>query len=185
MSDEPNNIDAQLARDDIRAALAAQTQQVTSIVMAEQITRSEQLARLTEQQRKHNEALATTLERLAFGLRGDWNTFRADLRSEMDARFKARDEQVDTLVAHLEERIIRPFSELPERVETLEYGYANLADRLDVALDPNTPGATIEMVKLQHRVDLLTRLLWFILAALVALALFMAWHQYFVWERLR
>lgn len=44
--------------------------------------------------------------------------------------------QMQSLTALVEERLVRPFAEMAARVETLEYGYAELADRLDLTKQP-------------------------------------------------
>jgi hypothetical protein len=71
-----------------------------------------------------------------------------EIAERIDYRFDAYGQELDayrqqmqSLTALVEERLVRPFAEVVARVETLEYGYAELADRVDTALDPNTQGA--------------------------------------------
>lgn len=110
----------------------------------------------------------------------------------IDHRFQAYNQELDeyrrqhtALLALVEERLLGPFGEVVQRVGDLEYGYANLAERLDAALDPTTPGATIEQVALQDRVATLTRLILALFVAILALAGLLLWHHYYLWARLQ
>lgn len=108
-----------------------------------------------------------------------------DHTETIDHRFQAYNAELNeyrwqhqALMALVEERLSGPFLEMAQRVETLEYGYADLADRVDAALDPTTPGATIAMVVLQDRVALLTRLTSVLVGLVALLFVLMAVHVY-------
>jgi hypothetical protein len=120
----------------------------------------------------------------------------SEFRSRMDSRFDVRDREFDDLAdrfkspaALLEERTA-PFAELPARVERVELAVDHLEQqqgaltaRLDNALDPKRPGATIEMVALQDRVTLLTRLVLATVGLSLFLLLLLALHirQMAIW----
>jgi hypothetical protein len=93
--------------------------------------------------------------------------------------------QMQALTALVEERIVRPFGELVQRVEDMETGYADLYRQLNDALDPNTPGATVAMVKVQDRVRVLTWLVWGLIAVVIVQGMLLIGHHYYLWERLR
>lgn len=110
----------------------------------------------------------------------------------VDHRFQAYNAELNDyrrqnndLLALVEERLLGPFGEVAQRVETLEYGYADLADRLDKALDPDTPGATVAMVKVQDRMRFLTWLVWALIVVVLIQGAFLIGHHYYIWERLR
>lgn len=109
----------------------------------------------------------------------------------IDHRFRAYNVELDeyreqhkAMLALVEERLIGPFGEMVQRVETLEYGYAELAQRLDTALDPASPGATVEMVAVHRRVEMLTRWLIVTLALLFITLILLIWHHYYIYARL-
>lgn len=117
----------------------------------------------------------------------------------VDHRFQAYNAELNEyrrqnndLLALVEERLLGPFGQVVQRVGDLEYGYTDLAERLDAALDPNTPGATVAMVAVQARIDTLERLVRILLIAIAVLAVLsiaqaagLLGHHYYIWERLR
>ena len=112
-----------------------------------------------------------------------------EIAERIDYRFDAYGRELDayrqqmqSLAALVEGALAGPFLETIARVETLEYGYAQLADRVDAALDPNTPGATFEMTVLHRRVDFLTRLVLALLGLSLFLLLLLALH---IWQMMR
>lgn len=140
---------------------------------------------LLKNQERRDEALAKHLGEVVFTLRGDIIEVQGQFQEQFDLRFDAYNQELDVyreqhkaLLTLVEERLIGPFSRVVQRVDDLEYGYAQLANRLDTALDPDTPGATIEQVVLQDRVALLTRLVYALVGMDLFLLILMAVHVY-------
>jgi hypothetical protein len=106
----------------------------------------------------------------------------AELRARMDSRFDVRDREFDDLADRFKSLAV-PFAELPARVERVELAVDHLEQqqgaltaRLDKALDPKRPGATIEMRALQDRVKTLTRLVLATLGLSLFLLILLAIH---------
>lgn len=186
MSDRPDNLNdyaAWLERGNIKEALDALKNQVTYIIGNEQ-TAQMLVKKLGEEQAARDKVLGDRLEQTLFSLKTSLNKSIGTFEEQAIARLDAYGTHIDALSALVEERT-RPFSELAQRVGDLEYGYAQLADRVDAALNPETPGATFEMVVLKRRVDVLVWLLWAMFVIILFLAGLLVWHHYFIWERLR
>lgn len=194
MSNLPENLNdynAWVDRGNIKEALDALKNQVAGMVADEPTKRLVAFREFGQQQEQRDAQLAATMERIVFGFRDDLLRFRGELREEMINRFDAYGEELDryredhrALRTLVEERLAGPFGEVVQRVETLEYGYADLADKLDAALDPSTPGATIGMVVLQDRVTTLTRLILAMFVVILVLGALLLWHHYYIWARL-
>lgn len=185
--DDLNDFHAWFKRGRPDLAFEALLNQITVKIGNEQTSQM-----LLKDQSRRDEALASRLEQIVFGLKGELKIAQIEFQEQLDHRFQAYNAELNDyrrqnndLLALVEERLLAPFGEMVTRVGDLEYGYADLADRLDTALDPATPGATIAMVVIQDRVRLLTWLVWSLLAAVVALGALLIWHHWYIWERLR
>lgn len=186
-----NDYNAWIDKGNIKEAMDALKNQVTFIVGNEQ-TAQMLVKKLRDEQGQRDEVLAGRLEQIVFTLKGDFFKAQGQFQEQFDLRFGAYSRELDVyreqhkaLLTLVEERLLAPFGEMVQRVSDLEYDYADLADRLDAALDPGTPGATIEMVVLQDRVAHLTRLILAMFVVILLLGGLLLWHHYFIWERLR
>jgi hypothetical protein len=196
VSDRPENLNdyrGWLALGNFPEAFDALLNHVTKIVGNEQ-TAQMLVKKLSQEQAARDEQLGHRLEQAMHGLKTSLNNSIGDFQERTDARLTAygaeidrqRDQisRLDRLAALLEESA-GFFTETVLRVGALEYGYAKLADRLDEALDPSTPGATVAMVKVQDRVRVLTWLVWSLLAAVLVQGALLIGHHYYLWDRLR
>jgi hypothetical protein len=186
-----NDYNLQIDKGDFKAALLGLHNQVAMMIAEEQTTRIGQFRERKSQSAEEADHLAKRLEQIVYGLRTDLVDFRADFQTQLNLRFDAYGVELDTMRALLEERTA-PFAELPARVERvelavdhLEQGQTNLTARLDKALDPKRPGATIEMVKVQDRVRVLTWLVWGLIAVVIVQGMLLVGHHYYLWDRLR
>jgi hypothetical protein len=187
VTNQPDNLNdyaAWLALGNIKEAMDALVNRVTGIVGNEQ-TAQMLVKKLSTEQAARDEQLGHRLEQAMHGLKTSLNNSIGDFQERTDARLTAygaeidrqRDQisRLDRLAALLEESA-GFFTETVLRVGALEYGYAKLADRLDLAVDPKRPGATIEMRALQDRVTLLTRLVLATLGLSLFLLILLAIH---------
>jgi hypothetical protein len=196
VSDRPENLNdyrGWLALGNFPEAFDALLNHVTKIVGNEQ-TAQMLVKKLSQEQAARDEQLGHRLEQAMHGLKTSLNNSIGDFQERTDARLTAygaeidrqRDQisRLDRLAALLEESA-GFFTETVLRVGALEYGYAKLADRLDEALDPSTPGATVAMVKVQDRVRVLTWLVWGLIAVVIVQGALLVGHHYYLWDRLR
>ena len=130
-----NDYRAWLRRGDLGLAMEGLLNHVTMIVGNEQTARI-LVKQLREEQAARDEELGKRLEFFAHNLKTSLNKSIGAFEEQTIARLDAYGVQIDALPALVEAALSGPFGEIGRRVDTLEYGYAQLAEQVELALDP-------------------------------------------------